>query len=88
MDETKVSERASRATQDLSQTAQEWTDKAKGAAQGVSDVAEGWAQKAQGKARDAGAAADLYVHEYAWTTVALVGIAAGVIGYLLGRRDA
>ena len=42
--------------------------------------------RATGAVRDAGAAADLYLHEYAWTTVATVGFIAGVTGYLLGRR--
>jgi ElaB/YqjD/DUF883 family membrane-anchored ribosome-binding protein len=81
MDETKVSER-------VSQAAEGWTEKAKGTAQEVSDTAQEWAQKAQGTARDVGAAADLYVREYAWTTVVLVAITAGFIGYLLGRREA
>ena len=44
-------------------------------------------EKAKATARDAGAAADLYVHEYAWTSVAAVAVLAWAMGYLLGRRS-
>ncbi len=50
-------------------------------------TAQDWSEKAKGTARDAGAAADLYLHEYAWTTVAVVGVAALLVGYLLGRNQ-
>jgi ElaB/YqjD/DUF883 family membrane-anchored ribosome-binding protein len=39
-------------------------------------VGQEWAEKAKGTARDAGAAADLYVHEYAWTSVAIIAVVA------------
>ena len=44
-----------------------------------------WTDKVKGTARDAGAAADLYVHEYTWTTVALIAVAAGVLGFVVGN---
>jgi ElaB/YqjD/DUF883 family membrane-anchored ribosome-binding protein len=53
----------------------------------VREAVEDWSEKAKGTARDAGPAADLYLHEYAWTTVALVAVAAGLLGFLLGRRE-
>lgn len=53
-------------------------------AQSIKESAQEWKRKAQGTVRDAGAAADLYVHEYAWTTMVLIAAVAGVLGYLLG----
>ncbi len=87
MDETQVKERTGEAAQNLSEKGQEMADKAKGTAKAVSETAKEWGQKAQGTARDAGAAADLYLHEYAWTTVVLVAVTAGLLGYFLGRQS-
>ncbi len=56
------------------------------AAQKVAQTGQEWAEKAKSTARDAGAAADLYLHEYAWTSVVLIAATAGVLGYLLGAR--
>jgi len=58
----------------------------------LKDKAQDWGEKATKKAkrtaRDAAAAADSYVHEYAWTTFALVAVTALTIGFFLGRgRD-
>jgi ElaB/YqjD/DUF883 family membrane-anchored ribosome-binding protein len=66
-------------TEQAQRTAQE-------AGQNVKETAQEWADKAKGTARDAGAAADLYLHEYAWTSVAFIALLAGVAGYLLGSR--
>ena len=55
-------------------------------AQKLTEVGQQWSKKAKGTARDAGAAADLYLHEYAWTSMALVAAMAGMLGYLLGAR--
>jgi ElaB/YqjD/DUF883 family membrane-anchored ribosome-binding protein len=55
--------------------------------QDIKEKAGQLAEKAKSTARDAGAGADLYVHEYAWTTVAIVALLAGGIGYLLGRQQ-
>ncbi|MGE5737210.1 MAG: hypothetical protein ACM34E_19110 [Acidobacteriota bacterium] len=54
----------------------------------VSNKAEQeWVEKAKGTARDAGAAADLYLHEYAWTSVAIIAVVAWTLGYLMGARS-
>jgi ElaB/YqjD/DUF883 family membrane-anchored ribosome-binding protein len=53
-------------------------------AEGLKDSAREWTNRARGSVRDAGAAADLYVHQYAWTSVALVAVAACLVGYWLG----
>jgi ElaB/YqjD/DUF883 family membrane-anchored ribosome-binding protein len=57
---------------ELKESTQEWTEKA--------------ARKAKSTARDVGAAADLYLHEYAWTTLAAVGVVALLLGILMGSR--
>lgn len=75
MDTKQLTEQARQKAQAGLQTAQEFKE-----------TAQEWTQKAKGTARDAGAAADLYVHEYAWTSVALIAAVAGVVGYLLGAR--
>ena len=57
-------------------------------AQDIKEATQEWTEKAKGTARDAGAAADLYLREYAWTTVALVAVAAAALGFWVGRsRD-
>jgi ElaB/YqjD/DUF883 family membrane-anchored ribosome-binding protein len=55
--------------------------------QDIKEKAGVLAEKAKSTVRDAGAGADLYVHEYAWTTVAVVALAALGLGYLLGRQQ-
>ncbi len=55
-------------------------------AQELKQTAQEWSQKAKGTARDAGAAADLYLHEYAWTSMVLVAVLGVTVGYLLGAR--
>jgi ElaB/YqjD/DUF883 family membrane-anchored ribosome-binding protein len=54
--------------------------------QALRERAQGMTLKARDKVQNASATADLYVREYAWTTVAIAAVAAGFIGYLLGRR--
>ncbi|HWQ90316.1 MAG TPA: hypothetical protein VN673_01500 [Clostridia bacterium] len=49
-------------------------------------TAQEWTEKAKGTTRNVRAAADLYLHEYAWTSVALIAATAGILGYLLGAR--
>lgn len=66
--------------------AAEVKEKAGQMGQGVKETMQDWSNKATGKARDAGAAADLYLHEYAWTTMMCVALAAGLVGYFLGRQ--
>lgn len=53
-------------------------------AQKLNERARMWAERA----RHAGANADRYVHENAWTTVAVVALVGAAIGFLLAsRRD-
>lgn len=42
------------------------------------------ARRASSTMRDAGAAADLYLHQYAWTTTAVVALIAGTVGFFIG----
>jgi ElaB/YqjD/DUF883 family membrane-anchored ribosome-binding protein len=76
--------------QDVKETAQELTDEVKETGQAWASKAKETAQEltenAKRKARDAGAAADLYLREYAWTSVALVALTAVMLGYFLGAR--
>ncbi len=51
----------------------------------LKERAQEWTEKAKSSARDAGATADLYVHEYAWTSLLLLTATAGILGFLLGR---
>lgn len=67
--------------------AEQASQRAKDTANKVKDTAQDLTEKAKSKARDAGAAADLYLHEYAWTTMALVAVSAGLLGFLIGRRQ-
>jgi ElaB/YqjD/DUF883 family membrane-anchored ribosome-binding protein len=48
----------------------------------MNERARMWAERA----RHAGESADRYVHENAWTTVALVALAGAAIGFLLANR--
>lgn len=52
----------------------------------VKQSAQEWTNRATTKAKDASAIANTYAHDHLWTTVAAVGIAACVVGYLLGRQ--
>lgn len=53
----------------------------------VKQTAQEWSNRATTKAKDASAMANTYAHEHLWTTVAAVGIAACVVGFLLGRQS-
>lgn len=47
-----------------------------------------WQKRATETARDVGTATDEYVHENAWTTIAIAAAIGCVLGYLLAsRRD-
>ncbi len=82
-------------TNDISEKAQEWQSKAEDTqealrekAQQFQEAAQDWTERFKGSARSAASQADSYLHENAWTSVALVAIVAGFLGYLLGRgRD-
>jgi ElaB/YqjD/DUF883 family membrane-anchored ribosome-binding protein len=63
------------------------TDRAKGTAENITEKAQNFAATAKQKAYEAGTAADFYVREYAWTSMALVAVTAGLVGYALGRRQ-
>ncbi|HWQ92028.1 MAG TPA: DUF883 C-terminal domain-containing protein [Clostridia bacterium] len=82
-------------TKEMTEKVEAWQDEAEklereAATMGetLKQRAQAWRDKARTGARDAGAAADRYVHEHTWSTIGLVALTAGVIGYLLGsRRD-
>jgi ElaB/YqjD/DUF883 family membrane-anchored ribosome-binding protein len=65
---------------------QEISDRAKRATREAQETMEAWTQRAKTKVRDAAVATDDYVHEYTWSSIALVALTAGVIGFLLGSR--
>ena len=69
------------------QLTEEMSNRAQETAENLKDTAETLAARATARAREAGAMADFYVREYAWTSLALVAVTAGFIGFLLGRRD-
>jgi ElaB/YqjD/DUF883 family membrane-anchored ribosome-binding protein len=73
-------------TDRMSGTARELQDTARNKVQDLKETAMDWTGKAKNKARDVGAAADLYLHQYAWTTLAVVGVSALIAGLLLGRK--
>ena len=54
----------------------------------MTDKFQDWKRQAGEKARSAGQAADEYVRDNTWTTVAVAAILGCVLGYILsGRRD-
>jgi ElaB/YqjD/DUF883 family membrane-anchored ribosome-binding protein len=65
----------------------EMTEQTAGTFQDIKEKASEIAERAKGTVRDAGAGADLYVHEYAWTTVLIVGLLGLGLGYLFGRQQ-
>jgi ElaB/YqjD/DUF883 family membrane-anchored ribosome-binding protein len=65
----------------------EIADKATEKARNFKQSAQEWTEKAKGKARDASAATDLYVHEYTWTTIALVAVASAALGFWLAKSN-
>ncbi len=68
----------------ITEKAKDWQE----TAQDLTEQARHWTERAKRAARQAGAAADQYVHENTWTTVAILTVAAVAIGFLLGRaRD-
>jgi ElaB/YqjD/DUF883 family membrane-anchored ribosome-binding protein len=87
MDVNQMTDQANQAMDTARTAAHGLTEKAQQAMSTVRESAQGLSSRAKSTARDAGAAADLYVHEYTWTTMALVAVTAGVLGYLLARRD-
>lgn len=87
MDVNHMTDQANQALDSVRENTHGMAEKASQAMHSVRDSAQGLSAKAKTTARDAGAAADLYLHEYAWSTMALVAVTAGVLGYLLARRD-
>ncbi len=52
----------------------------------VTDKLQDWQKRISDTARQAGKATDDYVHENAWTSIALAAVFGCIIGYLLGNR--
>ena len=80
MNEKQLADEGRRTAETAKETAREWTERAKGTAQE-------WTERARSKARDAGAAADDYVRDNPWMSVAVVAAVACVLGYILGRSS-
>jgi ElaB/YqjD/DUF883 family membrane-anchored ribosome-binding protein len=78
MNANEMTEQAAQKAKELQQRARELKDQAR-------DWTEKAKKKAKTTARDAAAAADLYVHEYTWTTFAIVAVTAAALGFMLGR---
>jgi len=54
----------------------------------VTDTMQDWQRRATRTARDLGQATDKYVHENAWSSVALAAVLGCIVGYFLAsRRD-
>ena len=56
------------------------------AAEQAKELSQEWGGKVKSAARNSAATADQYVHEYAWTSLAVMAVAAVMVGYLLGGR--
>ena len=57
-------------------------------ARNVKDAAQEWQRKATEAARNATRLTDNYVHENAWTSLALAAVVGCIIGFLMARgRD-
>jgi ElaB/YqjD/DUF883 family membrane-anchored ribosome-binding protein len=74
-------------TEQATERSQETAERVKETAQTIKERAQDLTQKARNKLREVGAATDRYVREYAWTTLAVVAITAGLLGFMLGRRQ-
>jgi len=54
----------------------------------ISEKLEDWQKRATETARNVGEVTDRYVHENAWTTVAIAAVLGCVVGFLLANsRD-
>jgi ElaB/YqjD/DUF883 family membrane-anchored ribosome-binding protein len=71
---------------DTTQVANQARKTAEQTAQELKETGQEWSEKAKSTARDAGAAADLYLREYAWTSVIVIAAVAGLLGYLMGAQ--
>ena len=52
----------------------------------MTDRLQDWQKRAGETARDVGQTTDQYVHENAWTTIAVAALVGCVFGYLLANR--
>jgi len=52
----------------------------------MTDKLQDWQQRATETARNVGEATDKYVHENAWSSIALAAVVGCVIGYFLANR--
>ena len=54
----------------------------------MTDKIQDWQKKAKETARTMGEATDEYVHENAWTSIALAAVVGCIVGFLISRsRD-
>ena len=77
-------------TNDIKNKAQDWEQSARERGEELQEEASRWQQKAKEKAkeiaRNAGTAADRYVHDNPWVAIASVAVVSFTLGALLARR--
>ncbi len=74
-------------TNDLTQKAQQVSDNLEQQTQDWRRRATEWKDRTTTAVRNASQRADEYVHNYAWSSIALAAVIGCVFGFLLGRRD-
>lgn len=81
MDTNELTRKANEMHEDLQSQAQDVQEQ-------LREAGEHWRRRATQAIRDASVTADQYVHENAWTTVAMAAVLGCVVGFFLGRsRD-
>jgi ElaB/YqjD/DUF883 family membrane-anchored ribosome-binding protein len=73
-------------TSDLTQKAQDVRDNLEEQSHDWKQRAAEWRVRTATAVRNASHTADNYVHNYAWSSIALAAVTGCVFGYLLGRR--
>jgi ElaB/YqjD/DUF883 family membrane-anchored ribosome-binding protein len=73
-------------TNDIKDKAQDWAQAAQDKSEELQEEASRWQEKAKEIARNAGTAADRYVHDNPWVAIASVAVVSFALGALLARR--
>ena len=75
-------------TREMTEKAQGWKEQAQEQAQNLGAKARRWQRSASDSIRTSGEAVHGYVHENAWTSIAIASVVGLVLGLLLSRsRD-
>ncbi len=83
MDTNDLTQKAQDVRDNLEEQTQDWRQRATEWKQRATE----WKDRATTAMRDASQTADEYVHENAWTSIALAAVIGCVVGFLLSRRD-